>query len=419
MTKLTQKKLNLQMKILKIAKGLNKFTLYDVLPIIDAKENAIKNALDDLESQNLIKKVSNTEYLYTNTKIAFNKISQPPQKQSSNSADDDIWLTIAEVARLLNVQEESVKRNCLRGSYIVKLNKEPDLEGKYLIKRSSLKLYEFLEDSERRAMNKEVAKLFHNKVEERLYTVASDRGKEFIYRYLKLFKLTEGMRSKELREFLEIIPLKDPKLKVSYPAFYAKRKKYQTEGLMGILPKYFMPDSKKEEPEVRRSLNRLPKVYNFVTTEQVEIIYKCFCFGLPASQTSKIINIGASTTETFNQYIRAKIYDKQYRELMEYFESDPQYPQARVFMKDVTIYLYCYNDNVYITRNPIKTSQFIRRQTPEEIKEARRVYNVLYRRKFMPSMRKYLEYHLAVMIWRELNPNFEVQLNLIYEMIHV
>ena len=173
MTKLTQKKLNLQMKILKIAKGLNKFTLYDVLPIIDAKENAIKNALDDLESQNLIKKVSNTEYLYTNTKIAFNKISQPPQKQSSNSADDDIWLTIAEVARLLNVQEESVKRNCLRGSYIVKLNKEPDLEGKYLIKRSSLKLYEFLEDSERRTMNKEVAKLFHNKVEERLYAVSS------------------------------------------------------------------------------------------------------------------------------------------------------------------------------------------------------------------------------------------------------
>ena len=79
-------------------------------------------------------------------------------------------------------QEESVKRNCLRGSYIVKPNKEPDLEGKYLIKRSSLKLYEFLEDSERRAMNKEVQKLFHNKVEERLYTISSDRGKSFIYR---------------------------------------------------------------------------------------------------------------------------------------------------------------------------------------------------------------------------------------------
>lgn len=419
MMKTMLKKQNLQMKILKIAKGLNKFTLYDVLPMVEEDEKAVKKALDELEFQNLIKKVSETEYLYTNTKIAFGKASHPQQNQSSNSEEDDIWLTIAEVARLLNLQEESVKRNCLKGNYIVKPNKDPDLEGKYLIKRSSLKLYEFLEDSERRAMNKEVAKLFHNKVEERLYAVASDRGKEFIYRYLKLFKLTDGMRSKELREFLEIIPLKDPKLKVSYPAFYAKRKKYKTEGLMGILPKYFMPDNKKEEPAVRRSLNRLPKVYNFVTTEQVEIIYKCFCFGLPASQTSKIINIGASTTETFNQYIRAKIYDKQYRELLEYFESDPQYPQARVFMKDVTIYLYCYNDKVYITRNPIKTSQYVRRQSPEEIKEARRVYNVLYRRKFMASMRKYFDHHLAVLLWKERNPNFEVQLNLIYELIHI
>ena len=86
--------------------------------------------------------------------------------------DSDIWLTISEVVRLLNIQENTVKRNYLKGNYIVKPNKEADLEGKYLIKRSSLKLYDFLEDSERRAMAKEVKKLFRNKEEERLYVVA-------------------------------------------------------------------------------------------------------------------------------------------------------------------------------------------------------------------------------------------------------
>ena len=80
------------------------------------------------------------------------------QVPTSQSSDSDIRLTIAEVARLLNIQEETVKRNCLKGNYIVKPNKEPDLNGKYLIKRSSLKLYDFLEDSERRAMDKEVKK---------------------------------------------------------------------------------------------------------------------------------------------------------------------------------------------------------------------------------------------------------------------
>ena len=95
------------------------------------------------------------------------------------------------------------------------------------------------------------------------------------------------MNCRELRSFLEIIPLKNPKLKVSYSAFHSKRQKYQTEGMMGIFPKYFMPDYREEEPKVRRNLNRLPKVYNLATTEQIEIIYKCFCFGIPASQTAK------------------------------------------------------------------------------------------------------------------------------------
>ena len=411
---ISQKKLNLQMKILKIARGLNKFTLSDIIPMLEENERTIQKTLNDLESLNQIKKVSDTEYLYTNCK----KREYMPAS-TSQSSDSDVWLTMYEAARLLNIQESSIRRSCLKGDYIVKPNNDPNLRGKYLIKRSSLKLYDFLEDSERRAMDKEVKKLFHNKEEERLYVVASDKGKEFIYRYLKLFKLTEGMNCKELRSFLEIIPLKNPKLKVSYPAFYAKRKKYQTEGMVGIFPKFFMPDHRKEEPEVRRNLNRLPKVYNLATTEQIEIIYKCFCFGLPASQTSKIVKLGCTTTETFNQYIRAKIYENQYQELVEHFEADPQRSQVRNFMNDVPIYIYCYNDKVYVTRQPIKTHKHIRQQTPEEVREARRVYDILYRKRLITSMRVHLEYHLTIMIWRERYPNFEHQLNMIYSIIHI
>lgn len=91
-----------------------------------------------------------------------------------------------------------------------------------------------------------------------------------------------------------------------------------------------MLDYREEEPKVRRNLNRLPKVYNVATTEQNEIIYKCFCFGIPASQTAKIANMGNTTTETFYQYIRAKIFDKQNQELVQYFNSDPQIPQVRI-----------------------------------------------------------------------------------------
>ena len=109
MMKLTQKKLNFQTKILKIAKGLNKFTLLDILPMLDESEKAIQKTLNDLESLNQIKKISNTEYLYTNFKKRVNK-TVPTSKNS----DSEIWLTIPEVARLLNIQEETVKRIALK-----------------------------------------------------------------------------------------------------------------------------------------------------------------------------------------------------------------------------------------------------------------------------------------------------------------
>lgn len=81
-------------------------------------------------------------------------------------------------------------------------------------------------------------------------------------------------------------------------------------------------------------------------------------------------NMGNTTTETFYQYIRAKIYDKYYQELLNYFEPDPQCPQVRSFMNDVSIYIYCYNNKVYVTRKPINTSKHIRQQRPEEVKKS-------------------------------------------------
>ena len=54
MTMLTQKKLNLQMKILKIAKGLNKFTLPDILPMLEENEKTIQKALNELSKNKTV-----------------------------------------------------------------------------------------------------------------------------------------------------------------------------------------------------------------------------------------------------------------------------------------------------------------------------------------------------------------------------
>lgn len=67
-------------------------------------------------------------------------------------------------------------------------------------------------------------------------------------------------------------------------------------------------------------------------------------------------------------------------------------------MNDVSICLYCYNYNVFIAQKPLKSRLPQRRQQPDEVNEARRLYNILYRKKFMASMRKYLDHDLSVFL---------------------
>ena len=75
-------------------------------------------------------------------------------------------------------------------------------------------------------------------------------------------------------------------------------------------------------------------------------------------------------------------------------------------MKDVSICLYCYGDKVFIAQKALQSKLSQRRQQSYEVKEALRMYNILYRKKFMASMRKYLDHHLAVFLCKELNLNF-------------
>ena len=57
---ISEKKIEEQAKILKIVKGLNKFTLPDILPILNKSKKVISNLLSKLEAENLIKKDSET-----------------------------------------------------------------------------------------------------------------------------------------------------------------------------------------------------------------------------------------------------------------------------------------------------------------------------------------------------------------------
>ena len=107
MTISTQNLTELQTKVLKIAKGLGRFTVDDVTPILGVFDYQVQTAVSPLMELGYIKMISDREYLYTrHSNPAGNRQSRPLVLQPNDSNDDndpiDPWLTIEEAARLLN-----------------------------------------------------------------------------------------------------------------------------------------------------------------------------------------------------------------------------------------------------------------------------------------------------------------------------
>ena len=63
MTKLRMSKLATQIQ--RLAKGLNKFTISNILQLTDANISETKLALKELEEEFIIRKISDEEYIYS------------------------------------------------------------------------------------------------------------------------------------------------------------------------------------------------------------------------------------------------------------------------------------------------------------------------------------------------------------------
>ena len=93
---------NLTIQIQKMAKGLNRFSISDVFQIFpDVNEKEIYQILNFLEKELLIKKLSETEYLYvkfkelieSNTKFDVTLIDPPRKGCDDNAINNVVALT--------------------------------------------------------------------------------------------------------------------------------------------------------------------------------------------------------------------------------------------------------------------------------------------------------------------------------------
>jgi len=261
MMKLQTKTSSLTLKIQKLAKGLNKFTINDISQIIPQSEDEIISSLAELEKNSVIKKISDTEYLY----IKLNKLADKINSSIDTFIPDMCWLTIEEVSNLTGQKRETIRRKCKSNKYICKF----EYKGKYkeykILKRSidedlsKLQVSEFKQQyfkyKELKRIEVPDKNIFKSEEEQQFFDTFTEWQKKYVMKYLTAFKTAGKFRGKALRIILDKFK-QETGCKISYSTYMQRLNKYLVDGIEALIPRYacqksknqaFIPDDMYEE----------------------------------------------------------------------------------------------------------------------------------------------------------------------------
>lgn len=244
MTKSRIKMSKLATQIQKLAKSLNKFSISNISQLTGANDIEINLALSELENEFIIRKISDTEYLYSKIKSISADILLNPNKPDFW---DKEWLTVEEVCAITYLNPVTVKRKCRRGEYEVKSERRGKYKP-YLINKNSLNLEKkplqkyFIDDviSPDKIPQNEVikTKIFKNSAEQAYFDKLPLCAQKQVFKYITVFKLAGNLSGKALINFLEKLKMEHPDYKTSYSRFITYRNAYIREGLKALVPKY-------------------------------------------------------------------------------------------------------------------------------------------------------------------------------------
>ena len=186
--------LNLKSQVLKLAKGLSKFSIDDILIIIDITKEQLQEILLELEMESIIKRIGDSQYIYS--KITVNKqsenLSQPKRKKPA-------------------IQKEFPP-----------------------------------------------VKLFKYEKELEIYNSLPVRIQDKIYKYILLMQMTSGLMGQKLEDALIKIGNEAPEYKLCYGTLKDKQRRYMKSGIKGLIPRYhLMNRGRRFSPEIYEYFKKL------------------------------------------------------------------------------------------------------------------------------------------------------------------
>lgn len=129
------------------------------------------------------------------------------------------------------------------------------------------------------------------------------------------------------------------------------------------------------------------------------MIMKCFCAGVKSKQASFLLDIGDATMQNFYKHFRQMLYEGQLNALKTHFEQKPKTAKMRRFY-DIPVYLYLYDEELFVANKPLKTKRKKLPHTKEESLRIKVLYSRLRRSINHSQMKQNLAQHVAEHIWR-------------------
>jgi len=142
----------------------------------------------------------------------------------------------------------------------------------------------------------------------------------------------------------------------------------------------------------------LPMFFQFHTKEEIDMIIKCFCAGLTSTKSALILEPSEDVINEFNKYFRQTLYQKQEKELINYFDKNPKIACVRTFY-DVSVFLYFYKSKLFVSKKILK-SENLTKHTKNEMLQIKIIYSRLKRSINHSTMKKFMPHHGAEHIWR-------------------
>ena len=148
----------------------------------------------------------------------------------------------------------------------------------------------------------------------------------------------------------------------------------------------------------KQQTSKLPLFFEFHKKQDIEYIIRGFCTDVEVLKMIDLFGFTKHVMNNFYAYLRTVIYDRQYKELLKYFDKCPKLPQERVYM-NTKVYLYLYNHKLYVSQKYLVNKEAKKHKEQERL-EIKNIYLRSYRKVLSRSFAHKFHLHLAEEIWK-------------------